>query len=412
MYLFRAVNAKDVETIEGKKPLTALCCQSSAYTEDGKGYLQTVADHIMNGSSPQHQHCWISLAQDFNCCANEYSVPQTGEYNTANKRKRIAVFDVSGWGSEVQERNFGDSCTFFLNKEGKPIVDFLDLPKFQEIPRRYKRKRLEAQIAWFIGAISQTPADTGLLDCGNPTKSVRRTVGALNQLSLLEMSQESHYGIILSGNKKMRPGVKVKTVNIISTGPAKASLETLALNYIPVKAFKKLLSFLEIDFLAAVGKSNFDGALDDIISAKLTLSLSQNRKEIMVNGKALSFQFNAADYFGEKTCVDIAIERFRASRNCPNIEQLYQDALQEKRSVMQGVLQAVNPSSNAAQNPISILEDNANLWVKKVEKVEKEDKLRSFKNKLRNYGSSARKYDLIAVQCGDKLYVGYDIWES
>lgn len=110
-YLFRALNQNDVSNIkngiQAKKP-----CKKLATC------LQCVTDHIKNGSN-SNGDCWISASKDFEMCASEFAIPQSGNYNTAITRKPIAIIDVS---TAPYSRSKIRSClswTMFSN-----VIDF------------------------------------------------------------------------------------------------------------------------------------------------------------------------------------------------------------------------------------------------------------------------------------------------
>ena len=83
MYIYRALNSEDVNSINDKKGIVARRISVN-------NILQDIGPHVAKASSSKQKDCWISTCKEFEVCAKEYAIPQGGKYNTAKSRKNIA----------------------------------------------------------------------------------------------------------------------------------------------------------------------------------------------------------------------------------------------------------------------------------------------------------------------------------
>lgn len=114
MLLFRAINYNDLANYNNGNDIYSSLINSFLLSRDNnkeirknvyeyfklcfnlkREYaLDTIVGHISGKRLEANISPWISVSQDFNFVASEYSIPQAGKYNFIRERKPILVIDI------------------------------------------------------------------------------------------------------------------------------------------------------------------------------------------------------------------------------------------------------------------------------------------------------------------------------
>jgi hypothetical protein len=259
-YYYRALNDKDISKYNNRGTIQV---QHGKQITDMK-CLRYVTSHISNGSEEKSAGCWISASKNFGVCAEEFSVPQNGKFNTAQIRKPIAVIE------SLVVRNYTylsgvdiKNNPIKINLVGQPTVTIA---------------------IWKQQTNCMHKIDTFVLDFSYPPESIRRTRNI--PLSEFSYSDLVHQGVILNKDNTV-----AKRTSSYSSGMAYRSREILVLNEIPRMHIKKVLSFIEIDILYAIHKSNttnskiaFDSMLNQMITSPNHISNAISKVENSLSG--------------------------------------------------------------------------------------------------------------------------------
>lgn len=200
--------------------------------------------------------CWISTSKSFEICASEFSILQSGNFNTAQSEKEIIVIDTMYWRNNQPSYKNNGCYSVFTDQNGKTLVDLGDESAYPSttvnttksrnsyinwgIPYNGKtvnRDDLMEQLKSFRQKIN-TSAQTGILDMSFPTADDRSYTKTGSKLApIQEFSLMDYVKQELIPNHF--PGLP------IASGQAKGMQEVLILNQIPFNAIKIKLSKLE-----------------------------------------------------------------------------------------------------------------------------------------------------------------------
>lgn len=381
-YVYRALNEYDNENIENMGCLKAAEPLDNNNISKSDEFMGKVVNHIRRGSDAENSACWISACKDFNVCATEYAIPQNGAYNTAKRRKNIAVIDISSWIFSDEETNrykeIGDkkevrNYTVFVDKNKKKIPDlcindyaFPDDIKVGRCNRSiehqgkregWNKKKLEEQVLRFKGALeSSNDIAYGILDCSqirtrdNATKTIQ-------ELPYFDMAENN------KAESKKQYGIIKGKATAVDSGIAITAGEVLFLNEIPGDMIKCVLRPWQQDLLYMVDDADKKEVLEWMIN---------------INN----------EYTG---CL---ISKLKKEDN-DNIERQYQDLVDRRKEKLLEILKEKfkGISINKKLSEYRIPEEAINVKELTQETIISRKEL----------------YDLLAVRYNDKLYKYEDV---
>ncbi|MEG1760757.1 MAG: hypothetical protein RR251_02530 [Hydrogenoanaerobacterium sp.] len=324
MYYFRALSTIDMDNYEKKLPISAAEPVLPTSKED---MLCRISQHIKDGSNYKFAGCWISACKDFSICASEFSIPQSGKFNTATKRKNIAVLNSTN--------QYNDNFTYCKGiKNGKNLT--LDT--------------------------------SGSFDYWN---SEWKTLNYINEFvfdlsfpykhnSKVDLQKYSYGDWVKAGFIKTKDGNANKGVPGIPSGNVIAANEILILNNIPYANIAKVLSLLEIDVLYALIKSNND------FNSCLGIICSEKFKTITKYSCSLQSYLYQELYENQKNLHELAYEIFKANGNQVTLGydllSIYAFLKDKKREIICSILNT-NNFSCISPSSVMLLDDEIDIIV-------------------------------------------------
>ena len=141
MNVYRAVNEDDINNLikhdyicsslwdsylkskERNKQIRKNVCiyYNLCFNGNRKYALDTVIGHISGKKIDARISPWVSVSNNFNLVASEYSIPQAGKYNYSRNRKSIAIIDIP------DDFRIDDKDKLLGMRESKEISLVLDL---------------------------------------------------------------------------------------------------------------------------------------------------------------------------------------------------------------------------------------------------------------------------------------------
>lgn len=319
-YYFRALNRYDIHNWERNKSIAVKKGNSIA----NMNCMRNVISHIQEGSNAKSLGCWLSASKEFKLCATEFSIPQNGDYNTADRRKKIAVI----------ESVMNDNYTYLSGTHANGNQITMHLGGSLQVSSK----------VWIQQAFSVKSINTFVLDLSYPSKNNRNPKKVpLSEFSFADWETE---GFILTKN-----GIRANGVSGVASGSCQKAKEILILNEIPVGNVKKVLSAIEIDILYIF--SQIDAAANttdflQLISSNLniTASLKFNRKYRRLYDDL---------YTKNKNMHNIA---FALTRKNYDILSVYSQLKKYKKELLLDIIRNINYGSINLQNNIQKIQVN------------------------------------------------------
>lgn len=386
MYLYRALNEYDVDSLEQGKGLSA---------QSGKtaGFMNKIVQHIRSGSKQNAEDCWISTCKDFDTCVCEYSLPQNGNYNTSRTRKSIAVIDLSKW-NEVDRKE--DNYTVFLDANQDKIAGLCmnDLPKPVNIKcgnctRQINGKPLNRNLLSKYAETyrddlknSQNLIEYGAFDCSMSNDHCGTP--SIQELGYYELCADND-------SERYQYEIIPEKASSIDCGIAKKATEVLFLSKIPQDMIKIVLSMLDIDVLYAItNESERNIVLDEMINkkTKIYLNLNDSKIEVTRNNKFTSIDIKGYESLMGSNCL---IDLLDVSND---IEEKYDELCNIKFDIIKQILRALSimDRSIPEKDGIFVVDTSKQTGIRKIEKT--------------------IYYDMMVVKINGKLLRGSDITEE
>lgn len=289
--LFRALSSDDMKNIKINNGIKSRLSQPIA--DFGSG-LDNAALQVSSGS--KNETHWISTSKNFFICAEEYSIPQMGNYNLARCRRKIAIISRNIEIAAPQNYNFNNiNCTYIKFKNDiLDLGDHTNWPNITKIKNKYCfqtnpcRNNLRTD-GWhvtlsewskfryfdkFIFDLSPDYSSTQIFKFANKTHYTGN-YAPLHLLSLRRLMMDAK----LITNKIPSP--------IIACSKSFEESEVLFANSISNKSILKTLSFEEIDFLYAFKNSTYSNGhmFITILNKLLSSGLAPNCNSVFVLDK-------------------------------------------------------------------------------------------------------------------------------
>lgn len=387
-YLYRAINENDLESYNKKSDI-------SAVKKIQKKYMKSVGKHIANGSKVGKQDCWISTSKSFRCCAEEFSIPQMGNYNTAVNEKEIIVIDPMWWRKTEKEYCSNGNLTVFIDKDHQILIDLGDIIKYplpilrtnEKGNRKYNEingvkitsEKNEEQMKVFVNAVMKD-TETGILDLTYPTKADRGRLTSINQFSLLDYHSYK-YG------KSEKLIDDFQGYPIVS-GQVKDKQEVLILNYVPYDSIVKKLSKIEKEVLYCLCEVEFNELLDKMTKHQVEIVLTSNGVQI-TNDKVINNVNLTNDQYRiiSSFLVDIAIENCK--KNNSNLDVEFRQLKDQKIDILNCIVKGICTSY-------------------KVETIiEEAIEVRNVSSSVKQEIEKKEFYDMLAIQYNDTMKIHY-----
>ncbi|PRR84566.1 hypothetical protein [Clostridium vincentii] len=311
--LFRALSYDDIVNLNMNNGI------QSRLNSPITGFKQALDNATVQVSSgSKNKTRWISTSKNFFVCAEEYAIPQIGNYNLARCRRKIAMISRNAEISAPTSYNFNDINSTYV-KSGNNVLDLGDnnnWPNITKVKNKYcfmnnpccsnlKYKGWHTTLSsWnqftlfdkFIFDLSPDYKTDKILKYANRTPN-SGNYAPLHLLSLRRLMDAK-----LITNKISSPHITCSTSNDVK--------EVLFANSISNNAIVKVLSFEEIDFLYAFKKLTISNNIifTDILNQLLTSGLCFKYNSIfvldkLINNKSQSKNLSfLQDFENEKEC--------------------------------------------------------------------------------------------------------------
>ncbi|MCK9313918.1 MAG: hypothetical protein M0P20_07720 [Methanocorpusculum sp.] len=330
-YYYRALNKEDIKNLQDKKPLVSV--KQVNNIEECK---RQVTSHIMYGSrkNSKKDYCWISACKEYGVCASEFSIPQTGNYNTAGKRKPIAV---------IKSRSNNENYTLISGKDGNNSTVRIDLENitFEDFIKETSR-------------IKQI--DTFVFDLSYPSGNVRTGKGSTNP----PLIKYSYWDWVNKAFILTTKGKPAKSVSAVASGNVQQAKEILILNQIPLYDIVKVLSLIEIDILYAIYKTDEQNKHNEEYKKKFEILLGQiitGIISIAANPYGMNEWLFTELYENNQNMFGLAHEilKMNNSLSAYYILSIYSRLKDEKRKMIHSTLKILGFS--VEEKDVAILED-------------------------------------------------------
>lgn len=324
MYYFRALNNKDMINCLKKAPISAVAPVAAT---DKMSMVSKISQHIKDGSKSRFAGCWISACKDFSICASEFAIPQSGKFNTATKRKCIAVITAM--------HSYHNNLTYCAGQgNGKNLT--LDTSTFfQDWNSKWGEL---ASINEFI------------FDLSFPYTH-KRTVN-FYEYSYGDWVKEGFIKTTAGNNNKAVPG--------IPSGDVRAAREILVLNNIHNTSIVKVLELLEIDILYALIKLNindYNSCLHSICGQLFQLPKN--------NFSGVCSYLYQELYINQKNLHELTYEIFKVNAKCLtsgyDILSIYVFLKDKKREIISSILNQIGYSISASS--VILIDDEIEIAV-------------------------------------------------
>lgn len=287
--LFRALSYDDIVNLNMNNGIQS---RLNSSITDFQQALDNAAVQVSSGS--KNETHWISTSKNFFVCAEEYAIPQMGNYNLARCRRKIAIISRNVEISAPTNYNFNDINSTYI-ESGNTVLDLGDNNNWPNITKVKNKYNFNGNLCsnnlqkngWHITLshwnkfisfdkfIFDLSPDSNF-KCANNSPSK----GITSPLHLLPLRRLMNAKLI----KNNIPSPHIACATSTNVG------EVLFANSISNDAVVKILSFEEIDFLYAFKKiTSYNNMIfTHILNRLLTSGLSFNYNSIFVLDKLIN----------------------------------------------------------------------------------------------------------------------------
>lgn len=343
-YYYRALNREDIKNWEDNKPLEV---PASKKVVDIKECKKQITSHVYAGSANEKNYCWISACKDFEVCASEFAIPQNGSYNTAKKRKRIAV---------IESRSNNENYTFISGED-----------KSKRIIQTDVENKTYDVFKTITSTIEQI--NTFVFDLSYPSEQNRKH---LKRKVKIPLNEYSYADWAKSGFVLNKDGSKPEGVPPIPSGNVQKAKEILVLNEIPLDDIVKVLSLIEIDILYAIYKIDEQNKQNEQYKKKFDILLEQmitGKISIVANPYGMNQWLFKKLYENNQNMFELAydiLNMFELAYEILNMEEfkslsafyilsIYSRLKDEKRKMIYSIIKTLD--SSVEEKDVAILED-------------------------------------------------------